>query len=408
MKKALIGIGFSVAALTLALSNAQDQTTLKILGFKVGAELAALPALNERFTKETGIKVEYEAISDAGGFAEVIRTRFAGGDVPDVFMNHGRDEAKTFAPAGYMADLSAEPWVKTLTASAASVAKIGGKTYLLPAEFVSLGLYYNTALLEKAGIKSLPQTYSQFLSALNTSKTKGINPFLVPGKDGWAFVTSLIMATELWRTNPDLTEDMLAGKVKFDSTGWRTVFTNLANLGKRGLIDTTLNLGIDGSQAMNEFKAGRLAFLVHGSWEVTGLKKNFPNLKFGFMGFPSGPANTKPVGIVLPGVAWAVSAKSKNAVAARKYVAFWAQEKNLNDWLVSANAFSPLKGGVVPLPSEMKPFSDAAADDRAINFPLADWPAGFQDAYAKATIEAMQGKDIRTILRGLDQSFSKK
>ena len=76
--------------------------------------------------------------------------------------------------------------------------------------------------------------------------------------------------------------------------------------------------------------------------------------------------------------------------------------------MASATAFSPLKGGVVALPEEMKPFSEAAADDRTLSFPFSDWPAGFQDRYAKATVEAMQGKDLTKTLQALDQDFAKK
>ena len=408
MKKRLLGIGIGMAAVSLMLATAQGGGTLKVFGFKAGTEVGAIPALNERFTKETGIKVEYEAISDASGYQSVLKTRVAGGDAPDVFMSHGKDDAKIYAPAGSMLDLSAEPWVKTLTSSAASVSKVGGKVYVLPLEFASIGLLYNATLLSDAGVKTVPQTYAQFLSALRTLKTKGKTGLLVPAKDGWAFVTSLMMATDLWRTNPNLTDDMVSGKVKFNSPEWRRVFNNLANLGKTGLINTTLNLGVDGNLAMNEFTAGRVAFLVHGSWQVAAVKKTNPALKFGFMGFPSGPANTKATGIVLAGSAWGISSKSKQADAARKYLAFWAQEKNLNDWLVTANAFSLLKGGVVALPEEMKPFSEAAADDRTLNFPFSDWPAGFQDAFIKATVEAMQGKDLTTTLQTLDQNFNKK
>jgi raffinose/stachyose/melibiose transport system substrate-binding protein len=408
MKKRIVGIGIGLAAATLMLVSAQDGGTLKILGFKAGTELGPIPALNERFTKETGIKVEYEAISDASGYTSVLKTRVAGGDAPDVFMSHGKDDAKIYAAAGNMLDLTAEPWVKTLTSSANSVAKVSGKVVVLPFEFASIGLLFNQALLNEAGVKTIPQTYAQFTAALRTIKAKGKTALLVPGKDGWAFVTSLLMATDLWRTNPDLTDDMLAGKVKFSSAGWRKVFSNLASLGKLGLIDPTLNLGVDNNLALNEFIAGRVAFLVHGSWQVGSVKKTNPNLKFGFMGFPSGPTNTKASGVVLAGGAWGISSKSKQTDAARKYLAFWAKEKNLNDWLTSANAFSPLKGGVVDLPDEMKPFSDAAADDRTVNFPFSDWPAGFQGAFVTATVDAMQGKDLTKTLKTLDQEFAKK
>ena len=408
MNKRVLGVGIGLLAMTLLLASAQGGVTLKVMGFKAGAELGPIPALNERFTKETGIKVDYEAISDGSGYGTVLKTRIVGGDAPDVFMSHGKDEAKIYAPAGNMLDLSAEPWVKTLTSSAVSVAKVNGKVYVLPLEFASIGLLYNQTMLSDAGVKTIPQTYSQFLTALRAIKAKGKTGLLVPAKDGWNFVTALMMATDLWRKNPELTSDMVEGKVKFNSAGWRTVFSNLSNLGKLGLIDAPLNLGVDSNLALNEFIAGRVAFLVHGSWQVASVKKTNPNLKYGFMGFPSGPANTKASGVVLAGGAWGISSTTKQAEAARKYLAFWAQGKNLNEWLASATAFSPLKGGVVSLPEEMKLFGEAAADDRTVSFPFSDWTAGFQGFFAAAASDAMQGKDITKILQKLDLEFMKK
>jgi len=354
-------------------------------------------------------QVEYEAVSDGGGYTDVLKTRLVGGDGPDIIFGHGNAEIKLYAPAGNLLDLSGEPWVKTLTSSAQSVSRVAKKTYSLPLEFASIGLYYNEGLLQEAGLK-VPQNYPEFVSALQVLKSKGKTPMYLPAKDSWVFTSALLMgANTLYRQNPDYDEALLSGKVKFDSAGWRTAFTRLISLGKQGYYDPALNLGIDSTQAMNEFTAGRAAFIVHGNWMASGVKKTNPALKFGFMAFPGGPAKSKPIGIVLGGVTLSVNAKSKNIQAARKYLAFWAQDKNLKEWLTSSSSFSPLKGGSTSLIAEMQPFAAAVADDRTINFPLSAWPAGFETPWSTTTVKTVfQGQNLTTALRGLDTEFNKK
>ena len=164
---------------------------------------------------------------------------------------------------------------------------------------------------------------------------------------------------------------------------------------------------MDSSQIINEFAAGRVAFIMHGSWITAGLKKTNPALKFGFTAFPGGPTASKPVGVVLAGTTWMVSATTKNAAAARKYLAFWARPENLRVWNSYGGAFTTLRAGSSDLPTEMQPFAAAVKDNRAINFPFSNWPrADFQDAvFKKGSAGILRGQSAQAVLRTFDQEF---
>ncbi|ULH18018.1 extracellular solute-binding protein (plasmid) [Deinococcus sp. KNUC1210] len=396
---------------TLAfLSVATAQTvTLHVIGFKTGGELGALPALNAQFEQQNpGIHVEYEGISDAAGYDDVLRTRLTGGDAIDVFMGHANKDVRAYAPAGLALDLSREPWAGQLTSSARSLSTVNGKVAQLPLEFASIGLYYNKGMLDAVGAK-VPQTYPEFLVAVAKLKAAGKTPMLVGSKDGWGtFVTTTaIAANTIYRKNPNYDDVLVAGKTKFDSRDWQDVLSRLTSLGKSGAFNVPLNMGINGlDQAMNEFIAGNVAFVVHGNWNVATIKKTNPDLRFGFQAFPGGPAGSKPIGIVLGGSTWMVNAKGKNLDAARKYLAFWAAPNNLKQWTSAATAFPTIKGVSSTLPAEMSGFSDAVSDDRAINFPFQNWPrTDFQDIYIKGLQNLLLGTAPRSVLQTWDKEF---
>ena len=85
-------------------------------------------------------------------------------------------------------DLSDQPWVSRLTNP--NLTMIDGKFYGLPKESSSayIACYYNKKVMDSLGITDPnPTTYADFLSILETIKTKGngITPFYASNKDAW-------------------------------------------------------------------------------------------------------------------------------------------------------------------------------------------------------------------------------
>ena len=66
-----------------------------------------------------------------------------------------------------------------------AVYKHEGKIYGVPWTFGMVGLWYNKALFEKAGITETPKTWSDFLGVVKTLKDAGITPIALGEKDKW-------------------------------------------------------------------------------------------------------------------------------------------------------------------------------------------------------------------------------
>ena len=403
----LLALGALVS--TSVMQAQQSTITLRVVGFKSGNELGNIPQINALFTQENpGIKVEYETIPN-DTYNAVMNSRLVAGDTTDVLFGRARENMSNWVKADFVADLSDQPWTRSLVTSAASIARVSNKTYQFPTQVVGLGLLYNKTMLESVGAK-VPQTYAEFLVACDKLKKAGKTPLLIGMKDGWGALlfSTLVAANTVYVQNPDFDDQVIAGSAKFSGAAWTSVLRTYDDLTRRGLFDPKINLGVGGfDQALNEFTAGRVAFVPHGSWTVSGIKKTSPNLQFGFGPFPGGRVGSKPRGIDLTGVTLMVNAKSKAQDAAKKYIAFWAQDRVLKTYLEKEGSFSTLKGGTTNLPSEMNSFVQAVSEERTLSFPFQVWPnTGFQDIYVKGIKDYVSGAATApSVLSDWDRQF---
>ena len=125
--------------------------------------------------------------SENEAYKTKIKTAMAANEGPDVFFSWGAGFAQPFVDAGQILPieeyLTAEQ-KENLLPSQTSNLTYDGTLYGLP--FVSwVGiLYCNQELFEQNGIK-IPDTYEEFLTAIDGFNAKGISPISVGAKDGW-------------------------------------------------------------------------------------------------------------------------------------------------------------------------------------------------------------------------------
>ncbi len=372
--KLALAFGLLVTA-GATLVAAQGNITLKVLTLTAPD---SIKEINAAFEKENpGIKLNFEIIPDPQ-YGTAIEARLAGGDAPDVFGGHARQEMPKWQKAGYIEDLSNEPWVTTLNAASKKLATVNGKIYQFPVGGDGLGFMVNLDLLAKAKVK-IPTTLPELRVAMTRLKTAGIRPLVVGFKDSWSSLvwSSMIAANSIYRVNEDADADLIAGKTKFDSTPWRGVLKSMRDL--QSFYDMKIALGLGGyDEVKNEFLAGRVAFIPFGSWIIPEFKKTNPNLKFALIPYPGNPTGTQPWASSIANASVMVSATSKNKEAAKKYVAFLARADNYKKYATSASLISSLKTVKSDLADEMNPIVEAIADGRSATFPFQSWPGDTQ------------------------------
>lgn len=352
------GIVLGVATLALVVSacsstpsstTANGKTVLTIQGWKGGGtEPANMDQINKAFEQANpDIQVKFEYVPPNDAYLQKVQPEFLAGKAPDVVMT---DVTKLpgWSKAGYLLDLSGEPWVKNVGTGVTPSISIGSKVYAQPMELISEGLYANTDLLAKAGITAVPTDQPQFLKDLATLKAKGITPIAMPNKAGDTAQMALngIASTLVYQSNPDWDAKFNAGQASF--TDWAPALDQLSILQKDGYVDYKQALGVDEwSQGLNDFAAGKYAFWFQGAWETQALQK--AGLKnFTFNPWPAGDAGVKPSVGIISGTSWSINAQTKVPDAAKKYLQFWADPANAEPFLTSEQALSPWKGAKNP------------------------------------------------------------
>jgi len=152
------------------------------------AEGANWQKLADEYMKaHPNIQVEITIYGDP--YKDKIASNMQAGDPPDLFQTWGGGVLWQYADAGLVQDLTdvlkQDSWGDSFLPAPMAVYRHNGKVYGVPWRFGMVGLWYNKALFEKAGIKETPKTWSDFLAVVKKLKDAGITPIAVGEKDKW-------------------------------------------------------------------------------------------------------------------------------------------------------------------------------------------------------------------------------
>jgi raffinose/stachyose/melibiose transport system substrate-binding protein len=120
-------------------------------------------------------------------FKTKLTTTMQAGKVPDIFQSWGGGTLAEQAQAGLVQDVTepTQDWIGDLNEAGVGLYQVDGKQYGVPYNLGMVGVWYNTALFEKAGIDEPPATWDDFLAAVEKLKAAGITPIALGEKDKW-------------------------------------------------------------------------------------------------------------------------------------------------------------------------------------------------------------------------------
>ncbi|WP_188989431.1 ABC transporter substrate-binding protein [Paenibacillus nasutitermitis] len=313
---------------------------LRVAGYKSGSEIGAIPELNERFMKENpNIKVIYDGMPGVQ-FSKQLRNQFAMNEAPDVIMLHpGLDEVGGYSKAGFIRDLSDEPWISKFTPWAIEGVSIDGKVYGTPNEMVVLGVYYNKELFKKHSLR-IPTNWDEFVEVCAKLKSSGLTPISIGNNDGWMTLAALYAMGASLIKDPDFDKKLNARQIKFNGT-WNEMVQMWYDLEDKGYL-TPNSTEVSMDQAQKYFMDGKAGMLINGSWALPGLMKSNPDLELGMFALPANPPGERTVVTAAVGTTWTISSKTKQLEAARKYLAFWSTGQTLRQWAISQASFLTL------------------------------------------------------------------
>jgi multiple sugar transport system substrate-binding protein len=245
-------------------------------------------------------------------------------DPPDVVSWHDGERMAYYAQRGLLEDLSSD-WSKNgwsqQYASVKEASTYKGKQYAAPLGYDAYGFFYRKDLFEKAGIKSEPKTWDEFLEANKKLKAIGVAPIAVAARDSWT-LAAWFDYLNLRINGNEFHQKLMAGEIPYTDPRVKKVYTTWKTLiDDHYFIDNALSYDLDSIAPF--LASGKASMMLMGTFFSAGLP---PSIKpqIGFFRFPvidaSVPmAEDGPVNVLL------VPAKAKNKADARRLLAFMEQ-----------------------------------------------------------------------------------
>lgn len=340
------------------------------------------------------VKVDYQPV--AGDYPTVMATKFASGDVPDVFYVNA-DYAQQWIKEGYLAPLDDYVAKSGFEANQffegyESVFKgTDGKTYGFAKDGNTIGMAYNTAI-----VTNPPKTMDELITAATALKgTAGIKApiCLNPGLDrGLAFLYA--------QGGSLLSDDGKASAITTDAS--KKAVQWYMDLFKSGLGMTASDMGAGWcGEALGK---GSAAIIFEGGWVDPYMTDTFPKIKYAWAQVPTGSSG-KPVTISFT-VSYSIPADSKNKDQAWVLLSYLTGKDGMTTWTAGGVALPSRKD--VPTPAGKDVLAAASAFARPGSGFMPGWPA-VQKAFQDAFTAQVQGKtfDAGPVVTAADAAITK-
>lgn len=228
---------------------------------------------------EVSINSEYPGAENA---AQILKTRLATGDVPDIFSIHAVNEIPDYYKAGYLSDLSGQPLASKLSDGIKPIVSIDNKVVAVPMESLEWGYLYNKKIFNDLGLKP-PATLSEMKAVTQKLKDNNVKPFLLSYKEGWIpqLFLSLTIGGLVNTSHKDFIDNMNKGQGSFAEI--KEMFDIIDLVNANGT-DRAFEIGNDDGAA--EFASGKAAMWVQGPWDSDSILKVNDKLDFGVAPLP--------------------------------------------------------------------------------------------------------------------------
>ncbi|MGN7765218.1 ABC transporter substrate-binding protein [Paenibacillus sp. 22594] len=273
------------AAETVAVAEPAKKVELKVF--------LTLPQFKDQFDqyfeqfkakelKEKNIEVKIKLETpNADQAKQILQTRLASNDAPDVFAIHAND-IPTYYNAGYLTDLSDQPAVSKLFDSVKQTVTYDGKVPVLPLESLAWGYLYNKKIFSDNGLTP-PQTLDEMKKVVEALKSKNIPAFELAFQEAWVpqLMTALSLGGIVNSEHPDWVDKMNKGEASYADVA--DIFNIIDLIMSNG---TAKPFEAGSAAGAADFANGKAAMWVQGPWMADSIQKTNPDMEFGVAPLP--------------------------------------------------------------------------------------------------------------------------
>ena len=309
----MVPAGIASAATTTTLTLWQDGS--------VASSASYLPALASSFESvHPGVKIQIIA-QPSGNYFAILQASLISRTAPDLADLFAGTYLTGLEP--YFANLKNYISAKVLNSAKgakyyAANENMNEAVYGVPSADQFYNGFYNKALFKKAGIMSVPTTWSQLFAACSTLRAHGIEPMAYSlGENGthedFSYLASAI-PLKGWNA-------LLNGRLSYNDPALVYQVKQWALLFK----DHCTNPDpVTSTAAQRDFSTGKAAMYVGGSWLIPTFGALGSNLGIIIPPYSKTPQRTI---VEMPGGGYGVPSSSKHAVLAADFLAYMLSQK---------------------------------------------------------------------------------
>lgn len=263
-----------------ASGSASNKVTIKWFQFQIENATQVKNLAKKYMAEHPNVNIEVDVMGD--GYFDVLKSRAASGDMPDIFMTKGYSYLDTYQD--YITDLSSQPFVSQVVDAAKPCISLGGKVLGLPVQMGGWGIVYNKKIFKNNNIQ-VPQTFSELKKVCETLKAKNITPFIDQYKDAW--VLGHLTGAGYGRVGnaTDFIKKLNDGSAKLKDTKEMQDDMNFLDLtvqyGQANPLSADLNA------ACTMMAQGKGAMMPEGDWVYSTISQINPKAELGMFGVPT-------------------------------------------------------------------------------------------------------------------------
>ncbi len=283
MKKLVFILVLGIFVLGACGSSSDDE----LIVWAMGEEGNQLTNLTDKYTEETGVKVEVVAIPWDQAH-DKLSTAVASKTGPDV-IQLGTSWVAEFAQAGALADLSDyssnDQFSKDLYFDgAAQTMEYDEKLYTIPWYVDTRVLYYRSDIIsETCGLEGAPKTWEEMQDCSTKLAQRGDGNFAVD----YDIVDQFLFVQFAWQNGWEVLND--EGKINVEDPKFIEAMEYAQSFSKSGA--TNYDTSIDITQT---FTDGTFPMFISGPWMVKLINEADPDVegKFSIATLPKGPVSS--------------------------------------------------------------------------------------------------------------------
>ena len=289
---------------------------------------------------------------------ENIKPRIASGNLPDLVSVNPNAYSADLADQGILVDVgSTAAWNNMLEPLKEDWTSRQSKRFGISGGVATTLIYYNEDMFARAGIKTLPTNFKEFLAVCDKLKRAGLTPIMWNG--GFPNMLgngpfSSGFANNVVAHEPNWKKKIGDGTLDLNTPQVADIFAKMLLIPERGYVQDAF-MATDYDEGIRLFKDGKVAMVLHGSW-AAGLLLHGNPFSVGVLVPPWNAPGKRAVPIVGSETGFAVC-NTPNQAAAKRFLEY-----------IAGKGFSIIQKKRQNIPPFRQPDATVASDQKIVDY----------------------------------------